>query len=64
MVPRMTTGNWIFWAIIVWIGANLIWIGALPKSPPWIGAIIATILGFLTFKFGPRPKEEEKEEEA
>jgi hypothetical protein len=60
MLPRMTMGNWLFWSVLVWIGANLIWIGVFPNLPAWIGAIIATGLAFVTFKFGPRPKDEEE----
>ncbi|MBM3706499.1 MAG: hypothetical protein FJW66_08250 [Actinobacteria bacterium] len=60
---RMTTGNWVFWSIIVWIGAFLIWIGFFPDLAAWIGAIIATALSALTLVFGPRPKIEEHEEE-
>jgi len=60
MLPRMTTGNWVFWGIIVWIGVMFIWLGLVPFLPAWIGAIIATVLAFVTFKFGPRPKAEEE----
>ena len=62
MLPRMTMGNWLFWAIIVWIGVNLIWMGLVPHWPVWIGTIIATVLAFVTFKFGPRPKEDHEQE--
>ena len=62
MLPRMTTGNWLFWAIIVWIGVNFLWIGLFPNFSVWIGAIIATVLAFVTFKIGPRPREDHKEE--
>lgn len=58
MLPRMTMGNWIFWAMIVWIGIHFIWLGIFPNLPAWIGTIIATILAVLVFKFGPRPKED------
>jgi hypothetical protein len=56
----MTMGNWLFWSVLVWIGVNLIWIGIFPNLPAWIGTIIATGLAFVTFKFGPRPKDEEE----
>lgn len=59
----MTNGNWIFWSIILWLGINFIWIGLFENLPAWIGAIIAVIPAFLTFKYGPRPKEEEEEKE-
>ena len=62
MLPRMTMGNWLFWAIIVWIGVNFIWIGAFPNLPAWISTIIATVLAVMTFKFGPRPKDDHEEE--
>lgn len=62
MLPKMTTGSWITWAILIWIGFNFIWLGFFPNLPAWIGAIIATIFSFLTFKFGPRLKDEEGEE--
>ena len=59
---RMTTGNWIFWAIMTWIGINFLWIAIFINLPAWIGAIIATVVAFLIIKFGPRPKEESEEE--
>ena len=62
MLPRMTMGNWLFWAIIVWIGVHFIWMGLFPQLPVWIGTIIATAIAFVTFKFGPRPKEDQEEE--
>ncbi len=62
MLLRMTMGNWVFWAIIVWIGVNFIWIGLFPNLPAWIGTIIATALAFIIFKFGPRPEEDHEEE--
>lgn len=60
MLPRMTMGNWVFWSVIVWIGVIFIWLGIFPNLPVWIGAIIATILAILTFKFGPRSEVEEE----
>lgn len=64
MLPRMSTGNWLFWAILVWVGVNLIWIPLLMEYiPQWVGAIVATILAAAVFKYGPRPREEEEEEE-
>jgi len=53
-------GNWLFWSVLVWIGINFIWLGVFPNLPAWIGTIIATIAAFVTFKFGPRPKDEEE----
>lgn len=56
-LPQMTTGNWIFWSIIVWLGINFIWLGFFASLPAWIGAIIGVIPAFLILKYGPRPKE-------
>jgi len=59
-IPRMDWGNWLFWSVVVWIGFNLIWIGAVSEhAKAWIGAIIATLLAAAVYKFGPRIKEEE-----
>ncbi len=64
MLPRMTTGNWIFWGIMAWIGVNLLWLGLIEKFvPQYVGAVIATIVAFVLIKFGPRPYEDEEEEE-
>lgn len=64
MLPRMTMGNWLFWSIMSWIFFNLLWLRFVEKFvPQWVGAIIATVIAFLLFKYGPRPKEEEAEEE-
>jgi len=60
MLPRMSMGNWLFWSVLIWIGINFIWLGLLPNLPAWIGAIIATVAAVVTFKFGPRPKDEEE----
>jgi hypothetical protein len=60
----MDWGNWLFWSVVVWIGFNLIWIGAVSEHvKAWVGAIIATLLAAAVFKFGPRIKEEEAGEE-
>ncbi len=64
MLPRMTMGNWLFWAIMAWIGINFIWLRfAEPYVTQWIGAVIATLAAIAIFKYGPRPVEEEKEVE-
>lgn len=60
MLPRMSMGNWLFWSVLIWIGINFLWLGVLPNLPAWIGAIIATVIAVVTFKFGPRPKDEEE----
>jgi len=63
-IPRMDWGNWLFWSVVVWIGFNLIWIGAVSEHvKAWVGAIIATLLAAAVFKFGPRIQEEETGEE-
>ena len=64
MLPRMKMGDWLFWAIITWIFANFIWLRFVEKFVPmWVGAVVATALAVSLFYFGPRPKEEEGEEE-
>ncbi len=64
MLPRMTMGNWLFWSIMVWMGFNFAWLKFIEHSvPQWVGAVIATVLSVLVFKFGPRPQEEDEEEE-
>ncbi|MCG9479388.1 MAG: hypothetical protein K9H14_04165 [Actinomycetia bacterium] len=63
MKLRMTMGNWIFWSVLVWIGVMFLWMGIFPEISAWFGFIIATILAAIVFKFGPRPKYEEDEEE-
>jgi len=60
MLPRMSMGNWLFWSVLIWIGINFIWLGVFPNLPAWIGAIIATCIAVVAFKFGPRPKDEEE----
>lgn len=62
-LPRMTSGNWLFWGIIAWIGFIFIWVGTLERfAPIWVGAIIGFFIFFALFKKGPRPIEEEEEE--
>lgn len=62
MLPRMTPGTWFFMAVLVWVGFNFVWLGVVEKYVPmWVGAIIATVLAILVFKYGPRPQEEEEE---
>lgn len=64
MLPRMTMGTWLFWAIMAWIGFNFVWLKFVERFvPQWVGAIIATVIAMTLFKYGPRPKEEEEEEE-
>ncbi len=63
MLPRMTAGNWLFWAIMVWIGFNFAWLRFVePSVPQWVGAILATLAGAALLGYGPRPREEEGEE--
>ncbi len=64
MLPRMNRGDWIFWAIMTWIGVNLLWLKFIEQAvPQWVGAILATIAAVALFKYGPRPVEEEAEED-
>jgi len=64
MLPRMTTGNWLFWSVLCWFFFNLIWLKFVENFvPQWVGAIIATMIAVALFKYAPRPKEEEEEEE-
>ncbi|MBW2058316.1 MAG: hypothetical protein JRH07_11480 [Deltaproteobacteria bacterium] len=64
MLPRMTMGNWLFWAVMAWIGFNLLWLRFVERFvPQLVGAIIATFIAMVLFKYGPRPEEEEEEEE-
>ena len=61
MLPRMTMGNWLFWSIMVWIGFNFIWLRFIETFvPQWVGAMIATAVAVVLFKFGPRPLDEEE----
>lgn len=61
MIPRMSNGNWIFWAIMVFIGFNLIWLGLVERFvPQWVGAIIGLFISLAIVKYGPREKEEEE----
>ena len=63
MLPRMSTGDWIFWSILSWIFVNLLWIKFVERFVPlWVGTIVATIFALLLLKYGPRPREEEEEE--
>lgn len=64
MLPRMTKGNWVFWAVMVWIGINFIWLKFFEKFvTQWVGVAIATVAAALLIKFGPLPEEETEEEE-
>jgi uncharacterized membrane protein YdjX (TVP38/TMEM64 family) len=57
----MSMGNWLFWAIMTFIGINFIWLGLLEKFvSQWVGAIIGFLIALVIFKYGPR-EEEEKE---
>jgi hypothetical protein len=59
----MTMGNWLFWAVMVWIGLNFVWLKFVESfMPQWVGVIIATVIAMALFKYGPRPMEEEEEE--
>lgn len=63
MLPRLTTGNWFFWSIMVWIGFNLFWLRFVESVvPQWVGAVVATLIALALFKYGPRPRDQEEEE--
>jgi glycerol uptake facilitator-like aquaporin len=63
MLPRLTTGNWLFWSIMLWIGFNLFWLRFVESVlPQWVGAVVATLVALALFKYGPRPGDQEEEE--
>jgi len=63
MLPRLTTGNWLFWSIMLWIGFNLFWLRFVESVvPQWVGAVVATLIALSLFKYGPRPSDQEEEE--
>ena len=58
VLPRMTTGDWIFWSIVVSVGIFLLWLWLIEQFVPlWVGGIVAAVLGIVTFKYGPRVEE-------
>ncbi|MBN2186642.1 MAG: hypothetical protein JW732_04235 [Dehalococcoidia bacterium] len=64
VLPRMMIGDWIFWAVIVLLGINLIWLGVLEEHAPlWVGWIIGGVLAFIILRYAPRVGEEGGEEE-
>ena len=64
MIPRMSTGNWIFWAIMAFLGLNLFWLGVIEKYvTQWVGFIIALLIAFAIIKYGPRELDAVEEEE-
>ena len=63
-LPQMSNGNWLFWGIMAGIGTIFIWIGVLERfAPIWVGVIIGFFIFLAIYKYGPRPTEEEEEEE-
>jgi len=61
MIPRMSKGNWIFWAVMAFIGFNLIWLGLVERFiPQWVGLIVALPIALAIVKYGPREREEEE----
>lgn len=64
MLPKMTTGNWIFWGVMVWLGVNFLWLGLLESYiPQYVGAIVATLAAAAVIRYGPRPDSGEDDEE-
>ena len=62
-LPRMTIGNWVFWAILVWIGVNFLWLALIERYvPQYVGAILATVAAAVVIRFGPRPLDGEEDE--
>jgi len=58
ILPRMTTGDWFFWAIVVCAGFSILWLWLIEQFVPiWVGIVIGACLGFVTFKYGPRVEE-------
>ena len=56
-LPRLTWGNWLFWGVIAFVGVNFLWLGLIERYiPQWVGAIIGLIIGFILFRYGPRPE--------
>jgi drug/metabolite transporter (DMT)-like permease len=70
-LPRMSMGNWLFWSIIIWVGIIFIWLLAIDPlfseemshSMIWVGVVLGAIAFGCFFKFGPRPKEVQEEED-
>jgi len=59
-VPKMTTGNWIFWGVIGFICIILLWVGFIELIIPlWIGAIVAMTYLIWCIFFAPRPDDNE-----
>lgn len=58
----MEFGDRLFWGIMVFIGINLFWLGALEDYlPMWVGAIVGIIALLSVIKFVPRPKMDENQ---
>lgn len=63
-LPRMTWGNWLFWAILAFFGINFLWLGWLELYlPQWIGALVGFAAFLALLIYGPREKEMEEEGE-
>jgi hypothetical protein len=63
ILPRMTTGNWLFWGILTFIGINFFWLGFMELFiPQWIGAIVGLAAFLALLIYGPRETIEKGEE--
>jgi hypothetical protein len=55
-LPQLTWGNWLFWGIIAFVGLNFLWLALIEEYvPQWVGSLIGLIIGFVLFRYGPRP---------
>lgn len=58
----MEFGDRLFWAIMIFIGITLFWVGVLETFIPlWTGAILGAVAGVAFINFGPHSKFEEPE---
>ncbi len=61
-LPEMTSGNWLFWGVLAFVGIIFLWLGLLEQFLPlWPGAVIGFIVFLLLFIYGPRVREEEEQ---
>jgi len=61
-LPEMTSGNWLFWGVLAFIGIIFLWLGLLEQFLPlWLGAVIGFIVFLLLIIYGPRVREGEEQ---